>query len=132
MPRMLTPSRIAAAALASTVLLGSTVTRTTTKALFQGKPVEMVTLKNANGIEVQAINYGAIITSLKVPDRAGKLADVVLGFDQPEGYWTDPPHPYFGAIVGRYGNRIANGAFVLDSKKYELAKNNGPNHLHGG
>ena len=72
------------------------MTKTTTKAMFQGKPVEMATLKNANGVEVQAINYGAIITSLKVPDRSGKFADVVLGFDQPAQYWADPPPPYFG------------------------------------
>ena len=88
---------------------GSTVTRPR-QVMFQGKPVEMVTLKNTNGMEVQAISYGAIITSLKVPDRAGTLADVVLGFDQPDRYLAEPPPPYFGAIVGRYGNRIAKGA----------------------
>ena len=103
-----------------------------TKVLFQGKPIEVVTLKNASGMEVRAMSYGAIITSMKVPDRAGALADVVLGYDQPNQYWGDPPPPYFGAVVGRYGNRIANGAFTLDGKKYTLAKNNGPNHLHGG
>ena len=125
-------------ALACTILVGSagapgsTVTRTTTKAMFQGKPVDMVTLKNNSGMEVQAISYGGIITSLKVPDRTGALGDVVLGFDQPNQYYADPPPPYFGSIVGRYGNRIANGKFVLDSKPYPLAKNNGPNHLHGG
>ena len=128
----------AAAALACTILLGttgllgSTVTRTTTKVMFQGKPVEMATLKNKNGMEVQAITYGGIITSLKVPDRAGKLADVVLGFDQSDQYFAEPTPPFFGAIVGRYGNRIANGEFTIDGKKYPLAKNNGPNHLHGG
>ena len=84
--------------------------------MFQGKPVEMVTLKNANGMEVQAISYGGIITSLKVPDRAGKLADVVLGFDRPNQYFAEPTPPYFGAIVGRYGNRIAKGQFALDGK----------------
>ena len=122
-----------AAALACTVLLGAaTVSHTTTNVMFQGKPVEMVTLKNTHGMEVQAITYGAIITSLKVPDRAGKIADVVLGFDQPNHYFAEPTPPYFGAIVGRYGNRIAKGQFAIDGKTYPLVKNNGPNHLHGG
>jgi aldose 1-epimerase len=132
MRRMLSLLRCAAFVGVGAVLLGSSVTKTTTKAVFEGKPVEMVTLKNANGMEVQAITYGAIITSLKVPDRAGKLADVVLGFDQPDGYWTGPPPPYFGSVVGRYANRIAKGQFVLGGKTYQLATNNGPNHLHGG
>ena len=131
MPRMLTLAR-AAALLACTVLLGSSVTKTTTKVSFQGKPIEVATLKNAKGIEVQAINYGAIITSLKVPDRTGKVADVVLGFDRPEQYWAEPTPPYFGAIVGRYGNRIAKGQFAIGGKTYKLVTNNGPNHLHGG
>ncbi|HYT69713.1 MAG TPA: aldose epimerase family protein [Vicinamibacterales bacterium] len=121
-----------AALLACSVLIGSTVTKTTTKAMFQGKPIEMATLKNTHGMEVQAISYGAIITSLKVPDRTGKVADVVLGFDQPNAYLADPPPPYFGAIVGRYGNRIARGQFAIGGKTYKLATNNGPNHLHGG
>lgn len=129
---MLTVLRCAAIVGMSAVLLGSSVTKTTTKAVFQGKPVEMVTLKNANGVEVQAINYGAIITSLKVPDRTGRLADVVLGFDRPESYWADPPPPYFGSVVGRYANRIAKGQFVLGGKTYKLVTNNGPNALHGG
>ena len=131
MPRMLTLAR-AAALLACTVLLGSSVTKTTTKVSFQGKPIEVATLKNAKGVEVQAINYGAIITSLKVPDRSGKAADVVLGFDRPEQYWAEPTPPYFGAIVGRYGNRIAKGQFAIGGKTYKLVTNNGPNHLHGG
>ena len=131
MPRMSTLAR-AAALLACSVLVGSSVTKTTTKATFQGKPIEVATLKNARGVEIQAINYGAIITSLKVPDRAGKMADVVLGFDRPEQYWADPTPPYFGAIVGRYGNRIAKGQFAIGGKTYKLATNNGPNHLHGG
>ncbi len=131
MPRMLNLARTAAL-LACSVLIGSTVTKTTTKAMFQGKPIEMATLKNTHGMEVQAISYGAIITSLKVPDRTGKVADVVLGFDQPNAYLADPPPPYFGAIVGRYGNRIARGQFAIGGKTYKLATNNGPNHLHGG
>ena len=95
-----------------------------------GKAVESFTLTNANGIEVTAIPYGAIITSLKTPDRTGRSGDVVLGFDSLGGYLSE--HPYFGAIVGRYGNRIAGGRFTLDGRTYTLARNNGPNHLHGG
>src|SRR5262249_52274340 len=75
-------------------------------------------------------NYGGIVTSLLVSDRAGKIADVVLGFDKLDEYLAG--HPFFGAIAGRYANRIAGGAFELDGKKYTLAKNNGQNHLHGG
>jgi aldose 1-epimerase len=95
-----------------------------------GKVVEMFALTNANGVEIRAITYGAIITSLKAPDRAGKLTDVVLGFDSLDGYLKG--HPYFGCVVGRYGNRIAKGQFTLDGQTYKLATNNGPNHLHGG
>jgi len=133
MPGMLTLVKgSVAAAIVSTVALGLTVTKTTTKSTYQGKPIEMVTLKNKNGIELTAISYGGIITSLKVPDRAGKFADVVLGFDKLENYWADPPPPFFGAIIGRYGNRIAKGKFTLGGKTYTLATNNPPNHLHGG
>ena len=90
----------------------------------------MFTLTNANGVELKAIGYGGIITSLKVPDRTGKLDDVVLGFERLDDYLKD--HPFFGAIIGRYGNRIAKGQFRLDGQAYKLATNNGPNHLHGG
>jgi aldose 1-epimerase len=95
-----------------------------------GSEITLYTLTNANGMEVGIINYGAIVVSVKVPDRSGKFADVVLGFDSLDGYEAD--NPYFGAIVGRYGNRIAKGEFKLDGKTYTLAKNNGPNSLHGG
>ena len=95
-----------------------------------GTPVEAFTLRNANGIELRAITYGGIITSLKVPDRNGAIGDIVLGFDSIDGYLKD--HPFFGAIIGRYGNRIAKGRFLLDGREYKLATNNGPNHLHGG
>jgi aldose 1-epimerase len=98
--------------------------------LPDGRAVERFTLTNAHGMEVQAITYGGIITSLKVPDRVGKMADVVLGFDSLDGYLTNAP--FFGAIIGRYGNRIAKGQFTLDGHTATLAKNNGPNHLHGG
>jgi aldose 1-epimerase len=81
-------------------------------------------------MEVRAMTYGGIITSILAPDRNGAMADVVLGFDSLEPYL--PRHPYFGAIVGRYGNRIGNAQFTLDGRTYKLAANNGPNHLHGG
>ena len=122
----------ATAALASALLLGSSVTKMTTNASYAGKPIDMVTLKNSHGMEVQAITYGAIITSIKVPDKAGKIADVALGFDRPEQYWAEPFPPYFGAVVGRYGNRIAKGKFTVDGKAYTLPINNAPNSLHGG
>jgi aldose 1-epimerase len=98
--------------------------------LPDGTAVESFTLRNAHGLEVRAITYGAIIVSLRVPDRAGRFDDVVLGHDDLAGYLARPA--YFGAVVGRYGNRIAKGRFTLDGRTYTLATNNGPNHLHGG
>lgn len=95
-----------------------------------GAPVEIYTLTNAHGVELKAMTYGCIITSIRTPDRNGKFADIVLGYDTLDGYLKDSP--YFGAVVGRYGNRIAKGQFTLDGKTYKLATNNGPNHLHGG
>jgi aldose 1-epimerase len=95
-----------------------------------GESVDIYTLTNANGIEVKAITFGGIITSLRVPDRNGVLADVALGFNELGPYLRNPP--YFGAIIGRYGNRIARGRFTLDGRTYTLAVNNPPNHLHGG
>jgi aldose 1-epimerase len=95
-----------------------------------GRPVNLYTLTNAHGVEIRAMNYGGIITSIRVPDRKGQLADIVLGHDTLEGYIPNPP--YLGAVVGRYANRIANGTFTLDGKTYTLPKNNGPNTLHGG
>jgi aldose 1-epimerase len=91
---------------------------------------DQFTLTNAHGIEVRVMTYGGIITSIRTPDRFGKLDDIVLGFDSLAGYLTDSP--YFGAIVGRYANRIAKGQFTLDGTTYHLATNNGPNSLHGG
>jgi len=87
-------------------------------------------LTNANGVEVDTMNYGGIILSIRVPDRKGQFADVVLGHETLEGYIPNPP--YIGAVVGRYANRIANGTFTLDGKTYTLPKNDGPNTLHGG
>ncbi len=90
----------------------------------------MYTLANANGLEVKAINYGGIITSIRVPDRQGRIADITLGHDTPEAYIPNPA--FLGAIIGRVGNRIANGRFTLDGKVYQLPQNNGTNSLHGG
>ena len=89
-------------------------------------------LKNAKGMEVRLAAYGARVTSIKVPDRNGHFADVVLGFDTVEPYRSSPKRPYLGVTLGRYAGRIANGQFTLDGVEYVLAKNNGPNHNHGG
>jgi aldose 1-epimerase len=106
------------------------VTRGSFGKMPDGAPVEVYTLTNANGVEIKAITYGGIVQSLRVPDRAGRFADVVLGFDGMAGYLAD--HPFFGAIIGRYGNRIGKAQFTLGGRTYKLAANNGPNHLHGG
>jgi aldose 1-epimerase len=95
-----------------------------------GSSVDLFTLRNSSGTEVKISNYGGIVTSFKVPDRNGKLGDVVLGYDNLADYLKSSP--YFGCIVGRYGNRIAKGKFALNGKEYTLAINNGPNALHGG
>src|SRR5258706_4720425 len=95
-----------------------------------GKTVELYTLRNSRGVEAQIMTYGGIVTSLKVPDKDGRFADVVLGYDNLDGYLKSTP--YFGALIGRYGNRIAKGHFTLDGADYQLARNNGPNTLHGG
>lgn len=95
-----------------------------------GQEVFEYTLVNTNSIEVRVINYGGIITSLKIPDKNGVVEDIVLGHDSLSGYLN--ASPYFGAIVGRYANRIANGKFTLDGKEYNVAQNNNGQHLHGG
>ena len=95
-----------------------------------GVAVDCYTLRNHNGVEMQVITYGATVISLKVPDQNGKFDDVVLGFDTLPDYETKSP--FFGCVVGRYGNRIAKGKFSLNGVTYQLATNNGPNHLHGG
>ena len=95
-----------------------------------GQDADIYTLTNGGGAEVKITNYGGIVTSLKVPDRNGKPDDIVLGFDNLAAYLKG--HPYFGAIIGRYGNRIAKGRFTLHGVEYKLAVNNGENHLHGG
>lgn len=98
--------------------------------LEDGGKVSLFTLTNAAGAEVKVINYGAILVSVKVPDKAGKLRDVVLGYDDLASYVKDKD--FFGVTVGRYGNRIGGGKFTLDGKTYQLDQNNGKNHLHGG
>ncbi len=94
--------------------------------------VQVFKLRNNAGMTVDVTNFGAIVTSIVTPDRAGKLADIALGYNRLADYTNAVNKPYFGAIVGRYGNRIANGKFTLDGETYSLATNNGPNHLHGG
>jgi aldose 1-epimerase len=96
----------------------------------EGAPVDLYTLANANGLVCKVITYGAIITELHVPDRNGKLGDIVLGFDSLAEYVAR--NPFFGCVVGRVANRIAKGRFKLDGKTYSLPINNGPNCLHGG
>jgi aldose 1-epimerase len=95
-----------------------------------GQAVTLYTLRNQQGMEVAITNFGATVVALKVPDRQGKLADVVLGYDDLPGYEHDKS--FFGATIGRYGNRIAHGKFTLNGTTYTLAKNDGENHLHGG
>ncbi len=95
-----------------------------------GQTIDQYTLTNSNGLKAKIITFGGYITSLQVPDRNGKLADIVLGYDTLEQYLNDIA--YLGALVGRYANRIAKGKFTLNGVEYTLATNNGPNHLHGG
>jgi aldose 1-epimerase len=120
------------------ILLGSDIAVSKTgnikKAPFgktpEGQSVELYTLTNKKGMEIAITNFGGILVSVKVPDRNGKVADVVLGYDSLDGYVKDKS--YFGALIGRYGNRIAKGKFSIDGTTYTLAQNNGPNSLHGG
>lgn len=91
---------------------------------------DLFTLKNRAGLEIEITNYGGIVTALRVPDREGRIDDIVLGFDRLDEYLG--PHPYFGGIIGRYANRIAAARFRLDGRDHVLACNDGPNHLHGG
>jgi aldose 1-epimerase len=98
--------------------------------LPNGQSADLYTLRNAEGMEAKITNYGGIVVSLTAPDREGKFADVTLGFDSLNTYVAK--NPYFGALIGRYGNRIAKGKFTLDGKEYTLPVNDGPNSLHGG
>ncbi|MCC7010285.1 MAG: galactose mutarotase [Acidobacteria bacterium] len=95
-----------------------------------GQAIQLFTFTNRHGVELRVMNYGAIIVSVKTPDRTGQLADVVLGHDTAAEYFTS--RSFLGAVAGRYANRIAGGRFTLDGQTYTLAKNDGPNHLHGG
>lgn len=105
-----------------------------TKKIFgtlpDGREALIFSLKNDSGMEVDITNFGGIITALRIPDKNKEPGDIVLGFETLEDYLGE--HPYFGAIVGRYANRINGGKFTLNGKEYTLAQNNGPNHLHGG
>jgi aldose 1-epimerase len=121
-----------------TVMMGSMEAADTkaglTKAAFgktpDGQPIDLYTLTNSHGMQATITNYGGTVVSLLTPDRAGHMDDVVLGFDRLEGYLQ--PGPFFGAIIGRYGNRIGHAMFKLGDKEYRLAKNDGDNTLHGG
>lgn len=97
---------------------------------MDGQPVEIYTLQNNNGMVVRIMTYGGIIQAIKVPDKDGQMGDVALGYDTLDGYLTNSP--YFGALIGRYGNRIAKGHFSLDGQTYSIFTNNVPNTLHGG
>ncbi|HEX2393713.1 MAG TPA: aldose epimerase family protein, partial [Bacteroidales bacterium] len=101
------------------------------KKIHNGKQTGLYTLKNKNGLIAQITNYGAIIVSIIVPDRNGKMADIVQGYDTIDEY-INGNGPYQGAVVGRVANRIGKGRFALCNEEYKLAINNGPNHLHGG
>ena len=108
----------------------STISKEVFGKLPDGQTADLYTLTNGNGMTVNITNYGGIITKITAPDKKGAFADVVLGFDSLAPYVSG--HPFFGALVGRYGNRIAKGKFKLGGKEYNLAINNGPNSLHGG
>ena len=109
---------------------GSTIVSAPFGTLSDGRVATLYTLRNARGMQAQITNYGGILTALRVPDKNGVRGDVVLGFATLPEYINKSP--YFGATVGRFANRIAGGRFSIDGKSYQVAKNNGPNHLHGG
>jgi aldose 1-epimerase len=117
--------------LASVLAVDAQVIKQSFGKTSDGQNIDLYTLRNAHGVEAKITNYGGILVSLKVPDRDGKFDDVVLGFNDLDTYLTKHD-PYFGAIIGRYGNRIAKGRFTLNGVEYKLAVNNGENHLHGG
>ena len=107
------------------------ISRKNFETVIEGKKVDLFTLKNSNGLVTQITNYGGRVVSLWVPDKDGNFEDVVLGYETIEGY-IESNEIYFGALIGRYGNRIANGKFILNDSTYALVTNNGENHLHGG
>lgn len=111
------------------------ITSKTFGTLSNGDEVDIFILKNDNDITIKITNYGAIITSIETPDKNGKTENIVCGFEELNDYLSDEylnSYPYFGCIIGRYGNRIANGKYLIDRVEYKGAINNGPNHLHGG
>jgi len=144
MPRFFAPASLVVLAAISTVAAGcgggesSTAVQDPrprlTKAPFErmpdGQVVDLISLRSPSGVEMTVLSYGGTIVSLKTPDRSGALDDIVLGFDDLGSYREKSP--YFGCLIGRYGNRIAKGKFMLDGAPYTLATNNGVNHLHGG
>ncbi len=137
--QVMTAGLLAAALVGCSSMSTSTTKSSITKADFgktpDGTPVEIYTLRNSKGAEACIMTYGGIVQKLIMPDKAGNFADVVNGFDTLNGY-TDPKYtsacPYFGALIGRYGNRIGGATFKLEGQTYTLAKNNNGNSLHGG
>ena len=130
---ILTTSGLGAACLVGCATMynsNSSITKADFGRTPEGKSVEIYTLRNSKGAEVRILTYGGIVQSLSVPDKNGKFADIVLGFDNLQGYIDKSP--YFGALIGRYGNRIGGAKFTLEGQTYTLATNNGPNTLHGG
>ncbi len=115
----------------SSKVMKDKITKVVWGKLPDGTSIDLYTLSNKNGLEAKITNYGGIVVSLLTPDKNGKMEDVVLGYETLDEYLKDNS-PYFGSVVGRCANRIANGRFELDGKTYQLAKNNGENHLHGG
>jgi len=116
--------------LVAALVAAMTVTQSSFGTMPDGTGVDLFTMTNAHGLEVRVITYGAAIASIRTPDRRGRFDDIVTGFDSLDLYLTRSR--YFGAVVGRYANRIAHARFTLDGHLYELAANNGANHLHGG
>ena len=108
----------------------ATVSKATFGKTASGKEIDIYTCVNINGLVLKIMTYGAIVVSVEIPDRDGKLSNVNLGFESLDSYLAG--HPYFGATIGRYCNRISKGKFSLNGKKYTLATNDGSNHLHGG
>jgi len=116
----------------SAVRAADTITRKSFGQTADGQALSLYTLTNSHGAQVQITNFGGTVTSIKVPDRRGKLGDVVLGYDSPASYVKNTGGTYFGALIGRYANRVAKGHLVVDGTPYQLAINNKPNTLHGG
>jgi aldose 1-epimerase len=133
---MNTPMKLAAslslAAALGSILPSLSAASVTSKPFgtVDGKPVELFTLRNDKGAEATITNYGGIVVTLQVPDKSGKMVDVVMGYENVDSYVKKTP--YFGALIGRYGNRIGKGQFTLDGKTYQLPLNDGANTLHGG